>query len=236
MWEPVIERLAAERDVVAIDLPGFAASPPPPAGTPAGIGSLARLVGEFIDELGLARPHLAGNSLGGWLALELARQDRARSATGLSPAGFHNPLEGRFQRLSLSLAFRGARLIAPRAERVLARPGVRRLLTQQFFARPDNVTASEAVANIRALAGAAWFQQTLRALGADRVRGGGEIAVPVTIAWGEKDRLLLPRQASRAAAAVPTARLVTLTGCGHVPTYDDPEQVARVVLEGSDVD
>ena len=63
--------------------------------------------------------------------------------------------------------------------------------------------------------------------------GGERIAVPVTIAWGAKDRLLLPRQARRAARAIPRARIVLLEGCGHVPTYDDPEQVARVLLEGS---
>ena len=67
----------------------------------------------------------------------------------------------------------------------------------------------------------------------ERFSGGEEIDVPVTIAWGEKDRLLLPRQAARAAEAIPTARIVTLYGCGHVPTYDDPEQVASVLLDGS---
>ena len=79
-WEPVLPRLTAERDVVVIDLPGFADSPPPPPGAPASIASLSRLVGEFLDQLGLERPHVAGNSLGGWLSLELAQLGRARSA------------------------------------------------------------------------------------------------------------------------------------------------------------
>ena len=52
----------------------------------------------------------------------------------------------------------------------------------------------------------------------------------VTVAWGEKDRLLLPRQADRARAALPAARHVTLFGCGHVPTWDDPALVARTIL------
>jgi pimeloyl-ACP methyl ester carboxylesterase len=57
---------------------------------------------------------------------------------------------------------------------------------------------------------------------------------PTTIAWGEHDRLLLYRpQSARARAALPAARHVTLSGCGHVPTWDDPEQVARVLLEAS---
>jgi pimeloyl-ACP methyl ester carboxylesterase len=61
----------------------------------------------------------------------------------------------------------------------------------------------------------------------------GPLACPVTIAWAQRDRLLLPRQAQRARRAVPGARHLTLRGCGHVPTWDDPEQVASVLLEGS---
>ena len=53
---------------------------------------------------------------------------------------------------------------------------------------------------------------------------------PVTVAWGEQDRLLLPRQAERARRALPRARHIRLAGCGHVPTWDDPEQVARAIL------
>jgi pimeloyl-ACP methyl ester carboxylesterase len=63
--------------------------------------------------------------------------------------------------------------------------------------------------------------------------GGDQIAVPVTVSWGSKDRLLFPRQALRAAREIPSARIVGLLGCGHVPTYDDPEQVARVLLEAA---
>ena len=78
-----------------------------------------------------------------------------------------------------------------------------------------------------------WFDDTLPAIADDRFTGGEAIQVPVTIAWGTKDRLLLPRQGRRAVRMIPGARLVMLTGCGHVPTYDDPEQVARVLLDGS---
>ena len=83
------------------------------------------------------------------------------------------------------------------------------------------------------MAGAPWFDEMLDAILSDHFTGGEQIGVPVTIAWGEKDRLLLPRQAPRAARAIPSARAVTLRGCGHAPTYDDPRQVARVLLDGS---
>jgi pimeloyl-ACP methyl ester carboxylesterase len=233
MWQPVIALLAGEREVIAVDLPGFGSSPRPPAGTPPGVATLTRLVAEFTAELGLERPHVAGNSLGGWISYELAKAGLVRSATGLSPAGFHTPGEARFQRFSLATAARAARLTARYAERIYSPPAARTLAFFQLASRPWRWPAQEAVDGLRDLAHAPWFDETLAAITREPFTGGELIDVPVTIAWAEHDRVLLPRQAARAAAAIPGARSVTLRGCGHVPTWDDPEQVARVLLEGS---
>ena len=233
VWGPVLARLAAERDVVALDLPGFGASPPPPAGTAPGLASLTRLVSEFLDELGLDRPHVAGNSLGGWISLELAKQGRVASATALSPAGFHTDGEAVYQKVFLRATAGLCRLMAPRAETFVCTRGGRTAVFAGVLARPAQIPPSDAADAIRALAGAYWFDDTLRTFGPDRFHDGELIRVPVTIAWGQHDRLLLPRQAARAAAEIPGARSITLYGCGHVPTYDDPERVARVLLDGS---
>ncbi len=230
IWEPVLDALSAEYDVIALDLPGFGRSPMPAPGTPPGAASLATLVETFLGEVGAEWPHVAGNSLGGLIALELARRGVARSATALSPAGFASPAEIMYARTSLWLGVRGARLLASHADRLLARPGARRLALRQFFEHPERLSAAEAAESVRALADAPWFDETLPSLQAREFAGGSEIQVPVTIAWGERDRLLLPRQARRAAAEIPKARVVTLRGCGHVPTYDDPGQVARAIL------
>jgi pimeloyl-ACP methyl ester carboxylesterase len=233
VWKPQLEALAGQRDVIAIDMPGFGASPPPPPGTPPGVRSITRLVSEFLDRLGLERPHVAGNSLGGWVSLELAKLGRARSATGLSPAGFHNDREAVYQRALLGSAFAVSPLVAPRAD-ALMRPVLGRILSMKpFFQRPERVPPADAAETWRGLHGATWFPETLKAITREPFSGGEQITVPVTIAWGEHDHLLLPRQARRAQRAIPHARVLTLTGCGHVPTYDDPEQVARVLLEGS---
>jgi pimeloyl-ACP methyl ester carboxylesterase len=234
VWGPVIERLAGDRDVIALDLPGFASSPPPPPGTPAGAPSLARLVAEFFDELGLERPHVAGNSLGGWVGLELAKLGRAASVTCLSPAGFHNDREGRFERLSLATTAAVARRVAPVADALSRLSVTRTLVFFQVVGKPWNMSPEDAALTIDGVARAAWFDETLVAITAkERFSGGEQIDVPVTIAWGNLDRLLLPRQGTRAVRAIPGARLITLAGCGHLPTFDDPEQVARVLLEGS---
>jgi pimeloyl-ACP methyl ester carboxylesterase len=233
VWGPVIGALAKEHEVIALDLPGFGASPPHPPGTPAGIDSVTRLVAEFLDELGLDRPHVAGNSLGGWIALELAKQNRARTATALSPAGFASDAEQLYIRNMFRVVVRAARLMAPRAESFVATPLGRAATLGIFVAKPANLPAAGAAEATRALAGAEWFDEMLRVLSRSNFSGGDQIDVPVTIAWGQHDRVLWPRQAARAAAAIPQAKMLTLSGCGHVPITDDPDQVARVILEGS---
>jgi pimeloyl-ACP methyl ester carboxylesterase len=233
MWEPVLGRLEREREVVAIDLPGFGASQMPSPTPSPGALSLAALVSEFLDEIGLARPHVAGNSLGGWIALELAKLGGVSSATALSPAGFQNGLEAVYQRATLWTGVRGARALASRADRLMRSVGARKAAFRQFGANPERISPAHAAESVRALAHAPWFDETLSAITSDVFRGGEEIEVPTTIAWGDRDRLLLPRQARRAYRQIPHAKVLMLWDCGHVPTYDDPDQVAGVLLEGS---
>ncbi|MGA9857524.1 MAG: alpha/beta fold hydrolase [Solirubrobacteraceae bacterium] len=233
MWEPVLDRLAARHEVIAVDLPGFGASPMPPPGTPPGVDSLIGLLEGFLDGLGVRMPHVAGNSLGGLIALEMAARGLVRSATALSPAGFATPAETALTRTELWLSVRAARRIAGHADRIMAPVAGRRLGLNLFVADPSRLSAGEAAASVRALAGAPWFDATLPSLKPMAFGEGEQIAVPVTVAWGNRDRVLFPRQARRAARAIPRARVLMLHGCGHVPTYDDPEQVARVLLETS---
>jgi pimeloyl-ACP methyl ester carboxylesterase len=230
VWRPVLAALEAERDVVAIDLPGFGGSAPLPAGTEPSPAALAGAVAGFLDELGLDGVDVAGNSLGGWVGLELARAGRARSVCALSPAGFWNRREADFATLSLRNARAAARLTRGVAPRLHRHAAVRRAALWQFNARGERLAPGEAVASLGNLADCPGFPATLRAMHTRAVSGCDEIRVPVTIAWAEKDRLLPRRQHARARAALPRARHLTLFGCGHVPTWDDPELVARTIL------
>ena len=94
-WKPVIAALADHHEVIAIDLPGFGQSPVPDGGMPAEIAGSVTAIGEFFAGLDLDRPHVAGNSLGGAIALELATAGLVASATALSPAGFFTEAERR---------------------------------------------------------------------------------------------------------------------------------------------
>ncbi len=106
------------------------------------------------------------------------------------------------------------------------------MLTSTIYARPGRRSPEAVVAETLALARAQGFTETLRA-GATVQFTDDLPDLPVTVAWGTKDRLLVRRQGVRAKQIIPGARLVRLPGCGHVPMNDDPALVARILLDGS---
>jgi pimeloyl-ACP methyl ester carboxylesterase len=227
MWRPVVPMLAREREVVMLDLPGFGASPPGPTT----VEGLADAVAEFAAGLGFERPHIAGNSMGGGIALELAATDRARSACAVSPIGFANDREAFYARAVLAGTRVLATALVPVAEDVCRSRPLRIAFTSHAVARAWQLPASEAAHWTRVYAGAPAFWDLLR-----NAPGWHTPAptAPTTVAWGDRDRLLIySRQAPRARRVLPGAQHVTLAGCGHIPTWDDPEQVARVLLEAS---
>ncbi|MFF9896090.1 alpha/beta fold hydrolase [Streptomyces longispororuber] len=232
-WDPVVGILAARHDVIAVDLPGFGASPALPEGLPYDLATVVPVLGSFCEALGIGRPHVAGNSLGGLLALELGRVRLVRSVTALSPAGFWTQAERRYAFTTL-LAMRRIAMAMPlpTIERLSRSAAGRTALTSTIYARPARRAPEAVVAETLALRHATGFEPTLsagrRVVFRDDVPG-----LPVTIAWGTRDRLLLRRQGLRAKRAVPDARLVRLPGCGHVPMNDDPARVARVILDTS---
>lgn len=229
VWEPVFGRLARERDVIAIDLPGFGESPPLD-GRPT-IPALADAVAAFLRGLGIERPHVAGNSLGGAVSLALGAAGEARSVCCLSPAGFIAGREMHYAGAVLRGSWLLARALAPIAGFVTAGPLRRTLAFWHLTARPWQIPPSEAAGALRGFAASTGFAATLTAAAEWRPRPP---ACPTTIAWGARDRLLVfSRQAPRARTGLTAARHVTLRGCGHVPTWDDPEQVAGVLLSAS---
>ncbi|MGW6395540.1 alpha/beta fold hydrolase [Streptomyces sp. NPDC055103] len=232
-WEPVLDILATEREVIAVDLPGFGASDGLPEGCSYDLPTVVAVLGAFCEAVGVTRPHVAGNSLGGLLALELGREKLVRSVTALSPAGFWSEGERRYAFGTLR-AMRGAALSlpVPVIERLSRTPFGRAVLTSTIYARPGRRSPEAVLAETLALRGASGFHQTLAAGGAVRFRDDVP-GVPVTVAWGTGDRLLLRRQGVRAKHTLPGARLVRLPGCGHVPMNDDPALVSRVILDGS---
>ncbi|MBA3861846.1 MAG: alpha/beta fold hydrolase, partial [Solirubrobacterales bacterium] len=160
-FQPVLEALEARHDVLAVDLPGFGYSPPLPAGVRPTIGALADAVERACVAAGFDTPHVCGNSLGGWVGLELARRGRARTLVALSPGGGHNDRETRFVVASLRATHRMARTLAPLADVLTRTAAGRTALFGQISARPWRMEPGAAAARLRTVAASPSFEATL---------------------------------------------------------------------------
>jgi len=229
-WDPVLHVLAAERELIVVDLPGHGASPLPTPNGPLGVIELTDLLVDFLDDLGIEQPAVAGSSLGGALALELVRRRAARSAVALAPIGFWSRPELRYTIVSLRASRGLARALRPLLPRLVRFTPLRALLLAQYFAHPTRLDADDALRTILDFADCPGFPAILPYSRRYRFTEPAGLEGPVTIAWGEHDRLLIGRQAQRAQALLPQARHVRLAGCGHVPMPDDPEAVASLLL------
>jgi pimeloyl-ACP methyl ester carboxylesterase len=225
VWKPVIARLAAERDVITVDMPGFGRSPAPDGFVPSP-PNLARAVISFAEEQGVERPHLAGNSLGGWVALEMAKAGRAASVCAISPAGLWcHPLgPRRYERQTLGRRIRPLVALLMKSRRMRAR------LIGWNFARPDAVPAADAARLAHDYITAPSYPEANRLMRAGAFEHEGLVRVPVTIAWGGRDRVVGHPSSSR---LPPGVEVIVEPGWGHTPTWDDPEGVARLLLAAS---
>ena len=230
VWEPVAPALARHFDVIAVDLPGFGGSAPLP-GEPSP-AALAAAVAGLLDELGVTAPHVAGNSLGGWVAMELARLRPLASVTLLSPAGLWRGSTPRYCRISL----RATRWLARHANRsaVLAGPVPGRAGAGP---RPDARPARpsdrrDAQAAIRTLGTA---RDTTPFCG-PRFTAGSWATEPVArrSRWRSAHGTgFCPRQARHTDQLPRGTRIESLPGCGHLPMSDDPDAVSALIIRSA---
>jgi pimeloyl-ACP methyl ester carboxylesterase len=229
VWDPVLPLLEGEREVIALDMAGFGGEPVLPGGEEPNAWNLARVLHERCEELGVERPHVAGNSLGGWVALEMGRFGWARSVTCLSPAGlWRAPLGER-----PTMARTWGRRLRPLVAAAMHVKPLRDRAVLTFAAHPERMPARAGRELVLGWLDANGYDGANRAMRTHIFDPAGyPEAVPVTIAWGERDRLVGPPKPERRPAG---ARFLVMPDVGHTPTWDDPELVARVLLEGSAV-
>lgn len=226
VWEPVLDRLAAERDVVAVDMPGFGGSAALPTGQVPSAENLARAIAGLCEREGFERPHVVGNSLGGWVGLELAKQGAAASVCAISPAGMWRRPIGprRLEPHDVGVA------ILPLVRVMLRTESGRRRLLSRTIARPERVSPEQAERIVLGYLKAPAWRETNAAMRNGALESFDEIDVPVTIAWGELDGIVGRPSRSR---RPPGTRYLEMPGWGHTPMWDDPAGVAELILEAS---
>lgn len=223
MWSPLVPLLRGEREVITVDLPGFGQSPPLRDREPHP-RALAAAVAEQLAALGVERPHVAGNSLGGWAALELGLAALVRSVTAIAPAGlWAEPLVPK-----AAIAHRAARAVLPLIGPLAATGVGRSLLLRGSVAHPRRVPREEAAHLVRAYALAPGFTAVNDAMRAGRFEGLERIRCPVTLVWPDHDRLV-----SRPVWVPERISNVALADSGHIPTWDAPEALARLLISAS---
>jgi pimeloyl-ACP methyl ester carboxylesterase len=232
-WDPVGPALAAHFTVLAVDLPGFGDSTPLPAHVEPTPAALATAVARLLDELGVTSPHLAGNSLGGWVAMEVAAIRPAASLTLLSPAGLWRRDTPLYPRLSL----RATRWLAVHAGPFLSRTAGyrlgRALVLGQTHGRPMRLTADYARGAIHAMSACPGFEGVFTATLNRRLVATAPIGAPVTVAFGSRDRLLLRHQSRHLDQLPPGTVAKALPDCGHMPMADDPAIVTAVITQSA---
>ncbi len=234
-WRPVLADLVPFFEVVAPTLAGHYGGPPfeQRANTIAAAGDSTE---RLLDELQVDRAHLVGNSLGGTLALELAKRGRALSVVALAPGGGWGRDNGEGRRLAGLFARqrRLARRFAPIVPTVVRHPMLRRLALHDVMYHGELVPPVDTLEMMRAALECAVFPRVLEALlaGRGRLEGLDEVAAPTLVAWPRYDRMLpMARHAGRFRSEIPGVEFRVLEGVGHVPSWDDPQLVADVVRE-----
>jgi pimeloyl-ACP methyl ester carboxylesterase len=235
VWAPVLAGLERSHDVLAVNLAGHIGGPELASGARVALGPLIDAVERDMDAAGFQTAHLVGNSLGGWIALELARRGRARSVVALAPAGGWEARSREEKRLR-SLFTRNhkvSKALLPRVDALMRRPRLRRALLAQVVARGDRIRAADAAQMLRDSVACPVYFELMDALLSDGPPQSLDgIDCPVLLAWGTRDRILpSPRYSDRLRTLLPAAEWIALQDLGHVPMSDDPELVARTIAE-----
>jgi pimeloyl-ACP methyl ester carboxylesterase len=219
---PAFGDLAADHDVVLVDLPGYGASDPP--GALAGPRDIAAMLAALLDHLGWARPAVAGASLGAWFALELAFAFPERPA-GLvlaGAAGLHCPED------YLLALFRHGQA-AHSAPHLIAGAIWDRLPPSESQAASGAAGAALWGPWVQELAAAAWCSWHPYTANPRVLALLGSVRCPAEVLWGRRDALIPLQHARLLADGLPSARLTVVNRAGHLVALDDPGAFAAAV-------
>jgi len=236
-WKPVLADLVARYEVTAPTLSGHNGGPAYPSGMGLEkVSDAGDSLERHLDELGVGTAHLVGNSMGGSLALELAKRGRARSVVAFSPGGgweLGSPEPERIARF-FARQMRMVRVVRTQVPRVMRRPGARKLAFRDIMRHGELISPPDAVDLSLDPLACTVANDVLASLRAGRahVEDLDQVAAPTLIAWAELDRILpLATCSARFAREIPDAEFRVLARVGHVPMWDDTRLVVKTIID-----
>ena len=229
IWGNVVGLLSGQHDVIVPTMLGHNGGQLP-SRRPASIEHLVDDLERLLDESGIVKAHLAGNSLGGWVALELARRGRALTVCALSPAGaWGSETDAQPVRATLKKAIHDTQ----RSRRILPLVAhskhIRRFALRNSALYGQRVSPAEFLSLTDDLIGCEISGDLLAS--DTRLSTLDPAPCPITLAWSAEDRIFpLETYRSRACELIPGADFIVLDDVGHIPMLDDPRLVAQTIL------
>ncbi len=234
-WQTILDDLAIEREVIAVDLPGFGDTPP--LSGKVSIRTLCDAVTGFLGENNLNGVDAVGSSMGARLVLELARRGGVLgSVVSLDPGGFWKGWQIPFFYHSVNLSIKLVRALQPVMPQITNSAIGRTLLFAQFSARPWKLSPKIALDEMRSFAKSPSFDELLYNLAYGETQKGtpkDSIKKPLVIGWGRRDRVCFPSQSKLALEKFPDAKLHWFERCGHFPQWDKPQETVRLILDST---
>lgn len=228
-WRPVIDKLAADYDVIAIDLPGFGRSASVPFSAAPTAANLAKAVEAELDELGVGNYHVAGYSLGARIALHLGGTARALTVTAIGPDGLGTPLERVQGYLGLAAGRGVAMALAPVAAQLSMTPVGRMVFFAGNRSFPWQLPAADARQLLTEYAAAPGYDAVNWTAMFDSPTDLPAVTQPVLFLQGTADPLT--SQVLRYLPLIPHAQLRLMPGLNHVPISDNPAALAGLMRE-----
>ena len=231
-WNTILDALAAEREVIAVDLPGHGQTPPLPGEN--SVGTFADALADFLARHQLLGIDAVGSSMGARLVMEMARRGGSLGAVvSLDPGGFWEGWEIPVFYHSVAVSAKLVKALQPVMPALMGSAVGRTALLPQFSARPWAVDAQQARDEMYTFAHTPVFDELLDQLANGEVQQPaprGSITAPLVIGWGRHDHVCFPAQAPRALAKFPDAELHWFEHCGHFPQWDVPAEATRLIL------
>ncbi|MFM8627744.1 MAG: alpha/beta fold hydrolase [Candidatus Nanopelagicus sp.] len=230
-WKPILSELTKQFEVVTVDLPGHGRTPYSPI-QQMDPTSLANLVTRNLKEIGKEKFHLVGNSLGGWISLEIAAitPEAVRTVTALAPAGLWlTPFTSRYPgELALRAMASGVEKLAPS---LLNYTWAKRIGFETVSPRWKDLSYEICLDATNAMASSTGYFPAWDALLGKRFDKQIDRQIPITIVFGDSDHTLPAKTCQERSLAPSHAKWVVLPDTGHAPMWDSPTEVLAEITQ-----